>query len=206
VEVRTVVFDFGNVLGHFSRHKAAEQLAAFGPPALSGESVLAYLFETDLEYRFECGLVSPGEVIGRLRQEFGLRGSDEDLALAYADMFTPNEEVCRLVRELRGRLGLALLSNTNAVHYPHFCRQFAETLACFDLLVASYEVGFRKPDPRIFRHVEGRLGCRPGECLFIDDLPENVEAARACGWHGLIYRPGDDLRQRLLQAGVPLAA
>jgi FMN phosphatase YigB (HAD superfamily) len=40
----------------------------------------------------------------------------------------------------------------------------------------------------------------------VDDLPANIEAARACGWQGIVYRPGLDLRRELRQLGVEVPA
>ncbi len=51
----------------------------------------------------------------------------------------------------------------------------------FDDLVISAEVGFAKPDPRIFRLALQRLDVQPAETVFIDDMPVNVEAARREG-------------------------
>jgi putative hydrolase of the HAD superfamily len=204
MSIRAVVFDFGNVVAFFSPERAVEQLAAFAPPGTSRTEMVDFLFYTDLEPRFERGEVSSAEVMALVRRRFGLRGTDEELARAFADMFTPNEPVCRLIPLLRGRYRLALLSNTNELHYRHFREQFAGTLAHIDLLVTSHEVGFRKPDPRIYRLVEERLHAAPAECLFLDDLPANVEAARACGWRGIVYQKGADLPAKLRAHGVEL--
>jgi putative hydrolase of the HAD superfamily len=204
--VSAVVFDFGNVLGFFSHQQAARQIARHAPAGWTADHVLAFLVDTELEVAFEEGRVSGAEVIARLRERFALTGADEQLALAAADMFTANEEVCALVPLLHGRYKLVLLSNTNDVHFRHYRRQFAHVLDRFDALVVSHEVGCRKPDPRIYHHARERAGCPAEECLFIDDLPANVEAARALGWQGVVYRRGDDLRALLRQAGVVLAA
>ncbi|HZY84223.1 MAG TPA: HAD-IA family hydrolase, partial [Gemmataceae bacterium] len=67
-------------------------------------------------------------------------------------------------------------------------------------------VGLRKPDPAIYAYCERVAGVPPGEVLFIDDLPTNVEAARDYGWEALAYRPGTDLRPQLAAAGVVLAS
>ena len=202
MSIRAIVFDFGNVIGHFSREKAARQLAAFGRHGRLADDIAAYLHDAELEDAFEAGRLTAAEVLGDLCRRFGLCGAAGALALAYADMFTPNDEVCALVPALQGRYRLLLLSNTNALHYPHFRRQFGATLDRFDALVVSHEVGYRKPDPRIFRHALALAGCAAGECLFIDDLPANVEAARNCGWRGVVYRHGEDLRAGLCEAGV----
>jgi putative hydrolase of the HAD superfamily len=205
MSIATVVFDFGNVLGHFSHRKAAEQLAAYSRTATADE-VQALVFNGQLEDDYESGRLSTADLLALLRERFGLSGTDAELGRALADMFTPNHEVCELVPLLKARYRLLLLSNTNELHYQQFRPQFAHVLDHFDALVVSHEVGWRKPAPEIFQHAQRRAGCPAAACLFIDDLPDNVAAARACGWQGLVYRRGDDLRRALAEVGVTVAA
>jgi len=54
-------------------------------------------------------------------------------------------------------------------------------------IVYSHEVGLRKPDPEIFALATSRLGVRTGEVVFLDDVPANVDAARAAGWHAVLH-------------------
>jgi putative hydrolase of the HAD superfamily len=72
----------------------------------------------------------------------------------------------------------------------------------FDALVLSHEIGVRKPKAGFFQHCQGLSGCAAEECLFIDDLPANVGGAQALGWQGIVYTPGNDLRQRLAALGI----
>ena len=202
MSVRVIVFDFGNVIGFFSRRRAAEQLAAYGPPGVPIDELLRFIFFTDLEPAFESGRFTGAHLLDQLRQQFGLVGTDEQLGVAHADMFSPNDAVCDLIPRLAGHYKLALLSNTNELHYRQFRGQFADVLDRFDRLFVSHEIGLRKPDPAIYRHVSDWANVRPAECVFIDDLPENVEAARACGWQGIIYRVEDDLAAELRALGV----
>lgn len=203
--IRTVVFDFGNVIGHFCHKRAASQVAAFGPQGLGADDVLQWLFKTDLEPRFEVGGLTGAEVLAHLRHQFSLRGSDDDLARACSDMFTPNEPVCELVPVLKRSHRLVLLSNTNELHYKWIRSQFAWTLGFFDELVASHEVKARKPDPAIYRHVQERALCAPHEVVFIDDLAANIAAGRAMGWHTVHYTPGTNLAAELSRIGVQLS-
>jgi putative hydrolase of the HAD superfamily len=203
MRVDAVIFDFGNVLGFFSHQKAMGQLLAYAPPGTSGEEMLAFAFE--IEHRFERGELSGPEVLAQLRAKFGLAGSDEELALALADMFTPNPPVCDLVPRLTGRYRLGLLSNTNEVHYALFRQQFASVLDHFDHVIVSHEVRMRKPDPALFHYTQARFGLSPGALVFIDDLPDNVAAARQCGWHGIVYTSPDALVAQLGQLGVTIA-
>jgi glucose-1-phosphatase len=140
-----------------------------------------------------------------VRQRCRVTCSDAQLDRAIADMFTPNDDVCSLVPALKPRYRLVLLSNTNELHALHFRQQFAETLAHFDALVLSHEVGLRKPCADIYAHCHKIAGATPRQCLFIDDIPANIEAARACGWQGIVYHRGLDLRRELRRLGIELA-
>ncbi|MCP2167971.1 HAD-IA family hydrolase [Goodfellowiella coeruleoviolacea] len=94
----------------------------------------------------------------------------------------PLVEVVRTART-RG-LRTALLSNADGATGP--ARDWLADL--FDVLVFSGEVGFGKPDERIYRLTAARLGLQPGECVFVDDLRGNVLAAVATGMVGVHHR------------------
>ena len=57
-----------------------------------------------------------------------------------------------------------------------------------DELVYSHEVGLAKPDPAIYQLTCARLGVRPDELIYLDDVPGHVEAAGALGIHALLYQ------------------
>lgn len=201
--IQTIIFDFGNVVAFFSYRKAAEQMAAYSP--LGADAILDWTFKSDLERVYEAGQISTEDLFERARQGLHLSCSFEQFARAFCDMFAPNADVERLIPRLKGKVRLLLLSNTNDLHAHWFRREYADTLAYFDDLILSHEVGVRKPDCRIYQVCIERAGCSAAECLFIDDMPANVDGAIACGLQALVYRPGDDLAGRLASLGVPLA-
>jgi putative hydrolase of the HAD superfamily len=202
MKITTLVFDFGNVLGFFSHRKAALQLAKYA--AVDPSAIEAFLINGALEDDYEAGRIATPAFIDLVRDRCRLRCSDVEFKSAFADMFTPNDVICNLIPGLKPDNRLVLLSNTNDLHAGHFRAQFAATLDHFDALVLSHEVGVRKPDPRIFAHCQEVAGSTAAECVFIDDLPSNVEGARACGWQGIVYHPGLDLRKQLAALGVVL--
>jgi len=60
-------------------------------------------------------------------------------------------------------------------------------VACFGLckgIVVSGEVQLIKPDPEIYHYLCKQYALQPEECVFIDDMQENIDAAIACGWQG----------------------
>ena len=56
-----------------------------------------------------------------------------------------------------------------------------------DVIIYSHEAGISKPDPRIYHLACDRLGIRPEEMVFLDDVEENVAAARDLGAHGILF-------------------
>ena len=74
----------------------------------------------------------------------------------------------------------------------------------FHDIVCSAEVGLAKPEPAVYMMAAERLGIPPSDCIFVDDLDTNVEAARQVGMAGILFRldKGDDLRAQLAALGV----
>jgi putative hydrolase of the HAD superfamily len=198
--IQTIVFDFGNVIGYFDGRLTLQRL--LDHTDLSAEVLLAAFSEAGLEEEYEAGRLSTPVFLQRLREIGRLRCSEEVLADAWADIFTPNSDVCALLPLLKPRYRLLLGSNTCDLHSRQFRRQFADHLRYFDRLVLSHEIGVRKPAAGFFQHCQQLAGCDPAQCLFIDDLPANVAGARALGWQGIVYTGIGDLRTRLADLGV----
>ncbi|MEU6882410.1 HAD family phosphatase [Streptomyces sp. NPDC046712] len=135
------------------------------------------------------GTVSEGDVRERVAVALRLDTSQVDAFMA--DLWdeylgTPNEELITYVRGLRRHCALGILSNSFVG-----ARERETALYGFDALVDeivySHEIGICKPDPRAFEVTCERLEVRPEDCLFIDDVSVNVEAARAAGMQGHLF-------------------
>ncbi|GAB3832664.1 HAD family hydrolase [Kribbella italica] len=115
--------------------------------------------------------------------------------------FEHEPRMTALVRRAKGHgIKTALLSNSWGNTYP---RDTWEGM--FDDLVISGEVGLRKPEPEIFLLAAERVGLEPAECVFVDDLEANVEAARALGMTAIHHTAYDDtLRELEALFGVDL--
>ncbi len=198
--IKTIIFDFGNVIGFFSHRLASGRLAYYaGVPA---ETMHRFLFGGGIEDDIDAGKISVAELLSKVREKFSLRCTDEFLELALADMFWPNREVCDLIPRLKSRHRLLLGSNTNELHTRRFKKQFAETLSHFDGLVLSYEIQICKPEARFFEYCQQLAQAEPGECLFIDDMPANIAGAQAFGWNGILYQDYSDLVGRMEALGI----
>jgi epoxide hydrolase-like predicted phosphatase len=100
-----------------------------------------------------------------------------------------------LIRTVRqAGLRTALLSNSWGFGYPRHL--FPEL---FDAVVISGEVGMRKPEEQIFLLAAELLGLPPAECVFIDDIQENITAAESAGLVGVLHRTARETAGRLTE-------
>lgn len=199
--IRTILFDFGNVVAFFDHQRAIRQLLPHTDR--TPEQLLQVMYYNNLEYRYECGELTTDEVFAVAQEVGGLRCTKEQFVAAFADIFWPNLPVADLVARLkRNGYRLVLASNTNVVHYERYREQFKDTLAHFDAIAVSHEAGARKPHPKFFEYAHRLAGCEKAECVFVDDLMDNVAAARDYGWNAVQYTKFDDLIPDLRAAGV----
>lgn len=186
----------------FSHYKAASQISSFTTQQV--DTIRNTLFEPTTEDLLEKGHLTPEAFRTTMREKLALKCSDSQFDEAFSDMFSPNHHVCRLIPSLAKKHRLHLLSNTNWFHARKFRNQFSETLKHFDHLILSHEVGCRKPSPLIYETLNQQTNTQPGECIFIDDLPSNIQAAESCGWKGILYGPNISLEENLLNHKVIL--
>ena len=109
--------------------------------------------------------------------------------------------VRELVARIPNHVTRALLSNSNALHWPRVEEEFG-LRALFEHRFVSHLTGRIKPDRDAFEHVVSTLGCEAGSVFFLDDNLLNVEAAREAGMQGAVALGVDGAEQALRQAGI----
>jgi FMN hydrolase / 5-amino-6-(5-phospho-D-ribitylamino)uracil phosphatase len=111
-----------------------------------------------------------------------------------------------LLSDVRARVPVLVASN-----YPRWVHQVVADVLDGDVdgVVASCDVGTRKPEPAFYAHVLGAArsltGTTPVEAsavLFVDDRETNVEAARAQGFDAVRFEGAAALRDALTVRGV----
>ena len=197
--MKTVIFDFGNVVGFFDHWRTLGRLEQYTD--MTGHD-MAKVYLGQLGDDFESGRIDGEEFLQRFMRECRLQCQRDVLAEVCADIFWPNPEICELIPKLQPRYQVLLASNTNVLHAGFFKRQFADVLKHFDALVLSHEIGFRKPDLSFFRHCQSLAQGAPGECVFLDDLADNVKSAQTLGWKGIVYQPNEGILEKLRATGV----
>jgi glucose-1-phosphatase len=187
---RCIVFDFGNVIALFDHMVACQRLASLSRLPCDPQDAYERIFTTSLEEDYDCGRLSTATFIERLRRDLQLDASDEAIAAAWCDIFTPNPAIEQvIVQEKRRDTRLVLASNTNELHHQWFSRMFKPVVQLFDEQVLSFRVGARKPDVRFFEACIRAARRAADQIIYIDDRQEYVAAARTLGIHAVEYDP-----------------
>lgn len=197
--IDVVLFDFGGVI----------------VPAQGGEALAAYesrlgldpgllhplMFDSDLWRSVSIGTLDTDgywEAVGQ--------GSQRDPALLremLADVWEPpdiDEDVLAIIRALRTRVRVALLSNASLGLEAHLQRLGIADL--FDPIINSARVGLRKPDPAVFQHALTVLDVPPRSVLFVDDKSRNTVVAEELGIASIVFDNADNLARALSRRGL----
>jgi glucose-1-phosphatase len=151
---------------------------------------------------FERGLISSNDWAERFVRDWEVTLAPDEFLRVFRTMTRDILPGAReLLDVLRPRFRLAALSNSNALHWERNANEL-RLLDMFEFAVASHEVGLCKPDPRIYQATLERARLPPHAVMFFDDLPANVEAARALGIHARQVKGVAAIRASLAADGL----
>jgi len=195
-----VVFDLGKVLVDFDYSIAGRRIAARSN--ISAIEVQKFLDHSPLLYRYETGLMTQQEFFEEVRQTTGFRGSIDEFAGFFADIFTEMPEMTALHTTLRGRgIPTYIFSNTNDLAIVHIRRNFP-FFANFDGYIYSYEVRAMKPAAKIYEALEKMSGKQGADILYLDDRQENIDAGAARGWQTILQTDPATSRAAIEKLGL----
>ncbi|MBV9493407.1 MAG: HAD family phosphatase [Acidobacteria bacterium] len=190
------LFDLGNTVIKLAYERV---LSSINSQASTTRDELIELLESPGAYRdMERGAVTFWEFYELLCDQADYRGSIREFHDLWSDFFDGTipgiEDVLDRVRE---RYRVAFLSNSNEVHAEVIPRKFAGLFRKDDRFVWSYRFKVAKPDPEYFRRALEVVGSLPHHTVFIDDLLENVIAARGIGIAAFQFRDSLSLLREL---------
>lgn len=201
--IRNIVFDMGKVL------------VGYDPMLVCGhhientedrERVCTAVFASPEWVLLDMGVLPEEQAVKQMcsRLPERLRRSAE-LCMRDWDQYNmwPVKEMEPLIRELKKRgFGIYLCSNASLRLLTCF-QQVIPATDCFDGMLFSAEVKCIKPQKEMYQHLFERFALKPEECFFIDDLPANIEGARACGMDGYCFADGAIDKLKAVLAGIP---
>jgi putative hydrolase of the HAD superfamily len=184
--IKAVIFDVGGVLRRSETEEGRRKWEA--RLGLAQGELADIVFDSPLAWAATLGQASDAAIWEDVSTRFSLDA--EQLRQLKRDFWSgdqTDEELVRYLGGLRPHRKTALLSNA----WPGARRVFSERMGLADAvdeIIISAEEGVAKPDPAIYWIALRRLGVKPREAVFVDDVAANVEAARALGMHGVQFR------------------
>jgi putative hydrolase of the HAD superfamily len=194
--IRAVISDFGGVLTTPLIESFLAYQRETGIALEDLGTAMARLMEEDDGrhplFELEKGNISEQEFIERLGAQLG-RKLDTMSSTYFANLH-PNEPMIDYMRGLKADgLRLGLLTNNVREWEPLWRAKLPDVDELFEVIVDSGFVGMRKPDPEIYELTLERMGggLRFEECLFLDDIEVNCEAARALGMQAVRFHDNE---------------
>jgi HAD superfamily hydrolase (TIGR01509 family) len=189
--IQTVISDLGGVIIFFDNQIFYKEIAGFCPFTQEEIGKLAFA-ESGLRESFDKGKISSQEFYGAVKEKLKANIDYDEFFSIYNDVFSLNPPMVEVMKRLKVNYKLVLLSNTDVMRFGFVRQNFPEVMI-FDDYVLSFEVGFMKPHPRIYREALKKAGTKAEECVFIDDREENVQGAEKVSLKGILFESHSNL-------------
>ena len=198
--IDTIVFDMGGVLIDFSAQLFTERLQVSGEDRALLER---HGLRTTDWVRLDRGTITEAEALvhacaGLPRH---LHTAADYIINHWNEPIVPIEGTAEVVRQLKARgYALYLLSNAG-VRQNSYWNDIPGS-ECFSGTVISADLHLLKPEAAIYQALFDKFDLTPANCIFVDDLPLNVEAAQNAGMQGIVFYDAQQLRSELQKRGV----
>ena len=200
-KITTIVFDIGGVLLDIHPERTYQYISDSTDINID---VVKNRFPWDAHDEYERGNLTDKEWFFAFRDSLPQPCclKEMDFWKGWSLLLGKEKETVKLLSVLSKSYSTWLLSNTN----PKHIQDEIEKKYLFPNLVSgaiySFDTGCRKPDPKIYDKLLIEAKSKPIECVFIDDLIENVNAARLVGMHAIHYIDYNMLLSELNKIGV----
>jgi epoxide hydrolase-like predicted phosphatase len=189
-KVKNIVFDLGGVIINIDFEKTYQALAVLS--GINIDEARQKAKELELFVNYEKGRIEESDFIALIKESFCSGKSDLEIRHAWNALLMdiPIARI-ELLKKLKSKYNLYLLSNTNFTHIVEVNAILDKTCGVRDLkqlftkVYYSYEMNLLKPDVEIYEYICKDSGLNPAETVFLDDLPANIEGAREAGLHVL---------------------
>jgi len=185
MSIRAIFFDLGGVVVRTEYQAPREHLAE--RLNTTYEDLNRIVFESESSRRASIGELTTEAHWEAVTRRLGRPVSE---AKIIREEFFAGDvldlDLLGFIRSLRPRRKTGVISNA----WPDLRQYLVEKKMddAFDALVISAEVGIMKPEPRIYQIAMDKLGVAAHEAAFLDDTPRNVDAARALGMQGILFK------------------
>jgi len=193
--IKAIIFDWGGVLAPDNNAIVAKKLS--NKHACNEIELYRKLDSYEAEY--SAGPQSD-EYYLKISKEFNI---PPNIVKQELNDVPPKKEMFNIARKLKSMgyriyvLSDQMKPKTDAI------RKLNET-KIFNGMFFSNEMGLMKPDEKAFVHVLEKIRTPPSQCVFIDNLKENIKMAKLLKFNTILYRSESDLVKRLRYFSIPI--
>lgn len=195
--IKLFVFDLGKVILPFEHRQIAVKLheASMIRDRFKPDDVFQFLFDHSRGFVnvYEEGRTTSREFFMKLRERYKLDLEFEEFKEIWNNIFEEDPAVNEVILYLKKKgYPVFLLSNTNELHFAHIIEKYP-IVNYLDEWILSFEVGAKKPSEKIYDTIFEKKTVERHEVLYIDDIPQYVEAAASYGIPGIVFREAADI-------------
>ncbi len=193
--IRNIVFDIGNVLAGFIWE---EFYHSFGYTEEIFEKLANATVKNPFWNEMDRGKLSDDELLeGFIKNDPSVELEIREVLKDVRGMILRYDYAIPWITELKEK-GYRVYVISNFAHKAHMdCMEALDFLNEIDGGILSYQVKLIKPAPEIYKLLCSKYDLKAEECVFIDDLPKNVEAAKAVGMQGIVFQTFERTREEL---------
>ena len=194
--INTIFFDIGGVLIDIHPNRTYEHISKCTGV---NKKIIQNTFPNNIHNQYEKGVISNNDWFLKYKnslKEFSILDKSE-FWTAWKLLLGKEKKTIDLIKLLKPYYSIWLLSNTNPQHIKDEIEKKYVFPSLIDGKIYSFEVGLRKPDSSIYSVAMEKASTTPEKSLFIDDLIENVEAARDFGITSFQYQSHHKLKSDL---------
>lgn len=184
--VKNLVFDLGNVLVEF---KPIDYMLRIGFEPEMATELNKLIFSNPMWNEFDRGTITIESYSKQLKKENPQFSAEIDRVFGsdwVSNMFILDSDVSEFLEEMSHKYRIFILSNVSQYVLEHI-----KTLGFWKHVSGgtySYLIRACKPEKEIYEAFFRENHVNPAECLFLDDKPENIEAAKKWGMKGIIFK------------------
>lgn len=200
--IKAIIFDHGNVIYRFDNSIFLRKITRFSNKPYTEIERFIYV-TSGLPEKYEAGLIDSEQFFREIVDGCSLTITKDQFIEAYTNIFTPIAETMELIRNLKKKYRIGLISNTSKLHYEYNISK-SPVFSLFDAVTVSFQARAMKPSPLIYRDCLKKLNLEPEECIFIDDKEKHALGAKSVGMAAVVYISHEHLLRSLRMLGVEI--
>lgn len=200
--IRHLIFDFGGVFLYLGEGKKVHYKL---DKIFNITEERAVEIWKEHKEKLLIGEETPKEFLLRMNTLLGVSIDPEKthkswLSLNSTEKNRINWELVNYVEVLKDKYQIHML--TNNINLNDKSEWYNSATQYFHNIFQSFEIGHKKPNKEAFLHVLKKIDAIPQECVFIDDLQVNVDAANTLGMKGILYTNFEQLKKDFITLDI----